>query len=137
MPWDTDFSKQLDTMLAPYREQATQFNSPYATMGQNSWLAQNHPHLGGIADNAFLTAAMTPGPQGPEGVGGGISRTFQGLLGAQQFRRDRALQAAMLPYQMLQPRLQAEHTMAQIGQQEASTKYYGAHAKYLADMTDV
>src|ERR1700720_269785 len=109
-----DYSTQLDQMLAPYRAQAAKLTSPYATMRPDSWLAQNHPQVAGVLDNAFLTGAMTPGPKGPEGVGDGISRTFQGLLGANQYRRQQAMMQAMLPYQMLEPRLKAEDTLAQI-----------------------
>src|ERR1700688_628238 len=72
-----NWSGQLNDMLAPYRQMAQQFQSPYATMRQNSWLAQNHPQVAGILDNAFLSAGMVPSAQGPEGVGGGISRAMQ------------------------------------------------------------
>lgn len=109
-----DFSGQLNDMLAPYRQMAQQFQSPYATMNQNSWLARNHPQFAGHLDNAFLNIGMTPGPQGPEGVGGGLSRAMQGIMGGQQFQRQRMMQQAMLPYQMLQPQLQAQDMMAQI-----------------------
>ena len=112
-PWSQDFTPQMNQMLAPYQQMASQFQSPYATMSKNSWLAQNHPQLAGILDNAFLGGAMTPGPQGPEGVGGGISRAMQGLVGANQFRRQQMMQGAMLPFQMMMPQLQAQDMMAQ------------------------
>lgn len=112
--YNGDFSGQLNDMLAPYQSMAQKFSSPYATMNQNSWLAKNHPQVAGILDNAFLTAGSTPSAQGPEGVGGGIARTMQGLMGGQQFQRQRMMQQAMLPYQMMQPKLQAMDTMAQI-----------------------
>src|ERR1700720_3692983 len=118
-----DYSTQLDQMLAPYRAQAAKLTSPYATMRPDSWLAQNHPQVAGVLDNAFLTGAMTPGPKGPEGVGDGISRTFQGLLGANQYRRQQAMMQAMLPYQMLEPRLKAEDTLAQIQQRGQQAQY--------------
>ena len=117
---NTDYSGQLDEMLAPYQKMVQQTQNPYATMSQNSWLARNHPRMAGILDNAFLTAGMTPEARGPEGVGGGISRTFQGLMGARQFRHDQSLEASMLPYKMLQPRLQAEDTLAQIQERHGS-----------------
>lgn len=123
MPFDTDYSGQLNEMLAPYQEAAKKLTSPYATMSQDSWLVQNHPKLAGVLDNAFLTAGMVPSPQGPEGVGGGISRTMQGLIGAKQFHRNQALQAAMLPYQMLEPRLKMEDTIAQMHQRSAQAEY--------------
>jgi len=135
MPWDTN--SDWDQMIAPYQRAASQFQSPYSIVDKNSWLAQNHPGVANVADNAFLAAAMTPGPSGPEGVGGGISRTFQGLLGARQYQRQQQLTAAMLPYQMMQPMLNAAHTRAQIGQEEAAADYYRAHGKYLGDMTDI
>lgn len=118
-----DYSGQLDQMLAPYRQQAAQLTSPYATMRPDSWLAQNHPAVAGRLDNAFLNAAMTPGAERPEGFGGGLSRTFQGLLGANQYRRQQAMMQAMLPYQMLEPRLKAEDTLAQIQQRGQQAQY--------------
>jgi hypothetical protein len=119
-PWSgVDFSGRLNQMLSPEafdqaQQLAQKFSSPYATMNQNSWLARNHPQVAGVLDNAFLATAMTPQAQGPEGAGGGISRMMQGLVGGQQFQRQRMMQQAMLPFQMMQPRLQAADTMAQI-----------------------
>jgi hypothetical protein len=121
--WDSNFGSQLNDMLAPYQAQAQQLNNPYATMSQNSWLAQNHPGVAHVLDSSFLTAGLTPGPQGPEGVGGGIARTFQGLIGAQQFQRQRAIQAATLPYQLAMPRLQAEDTLSQIQQRGSQAAF--------------
>jgi hypothetical protein len=121
--WNTDYSGQLNEMLAPYQKMAAQLQSPYATMRQDSWLATQHPKIAGVLDAAGLNVAMTPGPQGPEGVGGGISRTFQGLVGAQQYRRQQMIQSAMLPYQMLEPRLRAEDTIAQMQQRGAQAAY--------------
>jgi len=118
-----DYSTQLDQMLAPYREQAAKLTSPYATMRPDSWLATQHPKVAGVLDNAFLTGAMTPGPQGPEGFGGGLSRTFQGLLGANQYRRQQTMMQAMLPYQMLEPRLKAEDTLAQMDLRQKQARY--------------
>jgi hypothetical protein len=116
MPFNpnTDYSEQLNEMLAPYQRMTQQSQNPYATMSQNSWLAKNHPRMAGILDNAFLTAGMTPEARGPEGVGGGISRTFQGLMGAQRFRHEQSLEASMLPLQMLEPRLKAENQLSEI-----------------------
>jgi hypothetical protein len=107
-------------MIAPYQEMAKQFNSPYAMFRPNSWIAQNHPMATKMLDAAGLSMAMTPGPQGPEGVGGGISRAMQGVLGANQYRREMMLRSAMLPYQMMMPRLQAEDTMSQIMERRGS-----------------
>jgi hypothetical protein len=92
-------------------------------MRPDSWLATQHPRIAGALDNAFLTAGMTPGPSGPEGVGGGIARTFQGLIGANQYRRQQMLMQAMLPYQMLEPRLKAEDTLAQVAQRGQQAQY--------------
>lgn len=125
-----------DTM-APYEAMASRFNNPYNMMSQNSWLAKTHPQAAGIMDRAMTAAAMTPEPQGPEGVGGGISRAFQGVMGAQNLYRQKALTAAMLPYEMMMPQLQARHLMAQTGQEQAAASYYGAHANYLGSMANV
>lgn len=110
--WGGDYSSQLNDMLAPYKQQAEKMSSPYATMSPNSWLAKNHPGVAGMLDNAFLTIGSTPGPQGPEGVGGGISRMMQGLMGGQQFRRQQMMQNMMMPYQMLEPQLKAEDMLS-------------------------
>ena len=109
-----DFSGQLNDMLAPYQQMAQKMQSPYATMSPNSWLARNHPQAAGMLDNAFLTMGSIPSPQGPEGVGGGISRMMQGLMGAQQYRRQQMMQNMMMPYQMMMPQLQAQDMMGQI-----------------------
>lgn len=123
MPFDTDYSGRLNEMLAPYQAAASKLTSPYATMSPDSWLPQSHPKLASTLDNAFLTMAMTPSPQGPEGAGGGISRTMQGLVGARQFHRNQALEAAMLPYQMLEPRLKMEDTIAQMDLRSKQAQY--------------
>src|ERR1700752_313991 len=114
--WNEDFSGQLNDILAPYKQIAQQMYSPYATMRPNSWLARNHPQLAGMLDNAFLTIGSTPQPQGPEGFGGGLSRMMQGLMGAQQYKRQQVMQQAMLPYQMAMSQLQAADISSQIGE---------------------
>ncbi len=126
----TDYGSQLDEMMAPYRAIAQRFQSPYSTMGPSGALQDAHPMLAHILDNVMLTGAMTPGPKGPEGAGEGISRTFQGLLGAQQYRRQQQMTQMMMPYQMMQPRLQAEKELAE-------TQMYGEHAKYFAALPGI
>ncbi len=118
--YNQDFSGQLNDMLAPYQQMAQRLQSPYATMRPDSWLARNHPQVAGMLDNAFLTMGSTPSAQGPEGVGGGISRTMQGLMGAQQYRRQQMMQNMMMPYQMMMPQLQAQDMMSQIGERKGS-----------------
>lgn len=117
--WNQDFSGNLNEILAPYQRIAQQMYSPYATMRPQGWLPQHHPALAGALDNAFLAMGMTPQPQGPEGVGGGITRTMQGLLGAQQYRRQQIMQQAMLPYQMAMGQLQAADISSQIQERRA------------------
>lgn len=128
--WGGDFSGSLNDILAPYQRMAQQVASPYATMRPDSWLAQNHPKVAGVLDNAFLTAGMTPEAHGPEGVGGGISRMMQGLMGAQQFKRQNMMQGAMLPYQMAMGQLQARDTLSQIHEREAMSPYYKARSDW-------
>lgn len=142
-PVNTDFSSKFNDMLAPYQDIAQKFNSPYAFLDKNSSFVGAHPRLAGMLDNGLLSAAMVPGPQGPEGVGGGISRALQGPLGASQFTRNRALQSAMLPYQMLEPRLKAEDTLAQIdlrnqqGQHQIGMdNFYKARVEHYNTMED-
>src|SRR5262249_55571122 len=86
--------------------------------------------------SAFLGAAMTPGPRGPEGAGEGISRAFQGALGANQFMFNRQMQAAMLPYQMLGPKIDMMDKLAQMQQREQLAKHYIAQDKYYQDRAD-
>ncbi|SRR6266576_164138 len=122
MPFDND--QDIDQMLAPYRSAVQKLQQPYPMLGRlGGSLGQNHPLLAGALNQGLEAAAFTPGPSGPEGVGGGISRALQGVLGASQFDRQRMMQTAMLPYQMLQPRLQAEDTLAQIKDRESLPAY--------------
>jgi hypothetical protein len=130
-PWNNNFSGQLNDMLAPYQQMAQRFQSPYMTMSPNSWLARNHPQVAGVLDNAFLSGAMTPGPQGPEGVGGGVSRMMQGLMGGTQARRQQQIQNAMLPMQMAGPGLQMMDTMSQINERNAMVPFRMAQEKYM------
>jgi hypothetical protein len=126
-----NFSGQLNDMLAPYQSLAKQVYNPYATMSQNSWLVRNHPQAAGMLDNAFLTMGMTPEAQGPEGVGGGISRAMQGLMGGQQFRRQQVLQSAMLPYEMAGRQLQMQDVASQINERNAMIPYRMAQEDYM------
>src|SRR6266850_6545816 len=133
MPFNNnqDFSSQLDTMLAPYQSAMQRLQQPYPMLGRmGGSLGQNHPLLAGALNQGLEAAAFTPGPQGPEGVGGGISRALQGVLGASQFDRQRMMQSAMLPYQMLQPRLQAQKEIAE-------TEMWKSHAQRYNDQTDI
>lgn len=129
--WGGDFSGQLNDMLAPYKQMSQQFQSPYATMRPQGWLQDNHPQLAHTLDNAFLTMGMTPESQGPEGAGGGISRAMQGLIGGQQFNRQRMMQQAMMPYQMMQPALQSMDTLSQMNERNAMVPFRIAQEKYM------
>src|SRR5208282_575951 len=122
--WDEDYSSQLNSMLAPYQSAVQRLQTPYPMLGgTGGQFASDHPLLAGSLNRGMMNMAFTPGPQGPEGVGGGISRAMQGVLGANQYQRQQMLQSAMLPYQMLQPRLQAMDTMAQIGSRQSEIPY--------------
>lgn len=152
--------QQFDNMLSDAQQTVRTFNRPYAMIGNGI----QAPHLPGFLshipfigdklagagpssdmmgringglDNALLAAALTPGPHGPEGAGEGISRALQGVLGAGQFQRQRAMQNSMMPYQMIMPRLQAEDEMAQINQRTQEAAYYRKHGDYLDGMLDV
>ena len=140
--------EELQRLIAPYQQQMQQFQTPYAALGrglpapQLPGFLQHIPGIGSLSqninerlqsampginahlDNAFLAAAMTPQAQGPEGVGGGISRTMQGLVGAQQYRLERAMKMAMMPYQMMMPRLQAQNLISQEQERRAMIPYY-------------
>jgi len=125
-----DIARQFSDIMAPYQSMAKQFSSPYALFRPDSWIAQNHPGAARMLDAIGLSAAMTPGPQGPEGAGQGISRAFQGLVGAQQFRREQMLKSAMLPYQMAMPMIQARDVLAQTAERQAMTPYYLQRGEY-------
>jgi hypothetical protein len=129
--------------VSQYQALAAKLSSPYNTMQPNSWLAQNHPVAAGIFDHLATIEAMTPGPRGPEGVGGGISRTFEGLVGAQNLTRQRQVQQAMLPYQLMMPQLQAANLQSEIGARNAEIPYRQAmetlaysRANHYDDMID-
>jgi|ERR1035437_312628 hypothetical protein len=121
--WGSNFAPQLNEMLAPAQQSAQSSQSPYATMKAHGWLQDNHPKLAGVLDNAFLTMGMTPQATGPEGAGGGITRAMQGLMGAQQFNRQRMMQQYMLPFQMMQPQVDLQDKLSQIHQREAQVPY--------------
>jgi len=119
-----DFSAELDTMLSPYQSAVQKLQRPYPMLGGlGDRLGVNHPLLAGALDRGLMNVAFTPEPQGPEGAGGGISRALQGVLGASQYQRQQAMMAAMLPYQMLEPRLKAEDTLAQIAERRSEIPY--------------
>lgn len=125
------YSDQLNDIIAPYQGIAQRMYQPYPMLGGGGGqFAQDHPLLAGALNRGLLSAAMTPGPQGPEGVGGGISRALQGVLGASQFQRQQMLQSLMLPYQMVQPRLLAEKEIAE-------TEMWRQHGEYYNKMGDV
>lgn len=119
-----DFSSQLDSMLAPYQSAVQKLQRPYPMLGRlGESIGADHPLLAGALEGGLMGAAFVPQPQGPEGVGGGISRALQGVLGADQYTRQRVMMSAMLPYQMLEPRLRAEDTIAQIAERRSEIPY--------------
>lgn len=118
--WNSDFSGQLNNMIAPYQQMAKQYgNNGYASMSGNSWLAQAHPGIARPLDNALLAMSMTkPG----QTIGENISNVAGGLVGAQGYRRQQMMQSAMLPYELAEPRLKMMDTMAQMQQRGAMTQ---------------
>ena len=88
---------------------------------------QNHPALGGMLNNALLSAAMTPEARGPEGVGGGISRALQGVIGAPQYE---------MQFQHAQEMYPIEHAtaLAKLYGDTAQAQMYQAHANYFNSM---
>jgi len=122
--WDQDYTQQLGDMLSPYQSAIQKLQRPYPMLGgMGDRLAVNHPLLASGLNQGLMSVAMTPEPQGPEGAGGGVSRALQGVLGASQYQRQQAIMQAMLPYQMLQPKLQALDTIAQIGERQSEVPY--------------
>jgi hypothetical protein len=118
--WNSDFSGQLQQMIAPYQQMAKQYgNSGYAALPGNSWLAQAHPGIARPLDSALLAVAMTkPG----QTIGENISNVAGGIVGAQGYRRQQMMQSAMLPYELAEPRLKMMDTMAQMQQRGAMTQ---------------
>lgn len=133
----------MDDQLAHFQSLTNRLISPYNIVGQNSWLAQNHPQVAGILDRVGTVAALTPGPRGPEGVGGGISRAFEGLMGANQLDRQKAMQAATLPYQLMMPQLQArnlqseiDYRQSEIPWRQSGVEYNKARVQHYEDMQE-
>src|SRR5882757_5404584 len=120
----------MDEQMGHYQDLDNRLISPYNIVGRNSWLAQNHPNIAGVVDRIGTVAALTPGPRGPEGVGGGISRTFEGLMGAGQLERQKAMQAATLPYQLMMPQLQMQNIQSEIAYRNAEIPWRQSEVEY-------
>jgi len=114
-------SQQLQQLIAPYQQAVQRIQNPYQTMSQNSWLAQNHPGIAGVVDNAFNTVADMG--QGGMSIGSNIQAVMQGLKGNQMDRRNQMMQSAMLPYQMAEPQIKMQDELAQIGQRQEAQQY--------------
>jgi hypothetical protein len=86
-----------------------------------------HPRLGGMLNNAMLSAALTPEARGPEGAGAGISRALQGVLGVQPY---------MTQFQHAQENYPIERAtaLAKLYGTSAETDLYRAHAAYFQQM---
>ena len=93
-----NYMDQYNAMLAPYQAAAQKFASPYAVFPPNSQFTAQHPLLARGIDRGILAASMVPAGPGPRSIGQGIAGVAQGLTGANEFYRQRALQAMMLPY---------------------------------------
>lgn len=154
------YGDDVNNMMAPAQDIVRQFQRPYAMIGNGMPAPQlpgflSHiPFLGGHVDdinesmrnaapsinmgldNALLSAAMVPEARGPEGVGGGISRALQGVLGANQFRRQQAISNAMMPYQMMMPQIDMMDKLSQMKERNAQSAYMQKHGDYLDSMID-
>lgn len=110
-----NYSAQLEQMLAPYRQQASQMYNPYQTMQPNSFLAQ---HLGPGAAGMVNSAMNTVADMGPNNgtIGGSIQSVMQGLKGNQMDIRNNAINQQQLPYQLAKAPLAMEDQMAQMSQ---------------------
>jgi hypothetical protein len=98
---------------------------------QSPFLSNNfmeaHPALGGALNNALAAAALTPDAQGPEGVGGGISRSLRGVMGVQPYMRQFQMQQSEAP-------LQYADALAKLYGSTAQADMYRAHADYFRQM---
>lgn len=110
--------------------------SPYVTMPAHGFLQDRFPGAAGILDNVFLTAANTPGPRGPEGAGGGISRTFQGLMGARQMQMQHGLQQALLPMDIAQRQMAYQQGMLNMQKTQAETTEMRQRGNYYDQQAD-
>jgi len=101
----------VSSLLQPYQDIANRMYSPYgAAFGsQNAW-AQAHPQMARGISGALM-AASNIHPQMT--IGGNIQQVASGLLGVHQYNQQQDMMRNMLPYQMLQPQLAAQHTMAE------------------------
>ncbi len=86
-----------------------------------------HPRLGGMLNNALVSAALTPEARGPEGAGGGISRALQGVLGVQPYMTQFQHQQEMYP-------VERATALAKLFGQTAEADMYRAHADYFRQM---
>jgi hypothetical protein len=120
----SSYMDQYNAMLAPYQAAAQKFSSPYAVFPPNSNFTAQHPLLARGIDRGILAASMVPAGPGPRSIGEGIAGVAQGLTGANEFYRQRALQAMMLPYQMMGPRLQQMDVMSQIAERTEMVPFH-------------
>lgn len=88
---------------------------------------QAHPQLGGALNNALMSAALTPGPRGPEGWGEGLSRALQGVMGVQPAMRQFQFQQQAAP-------IQYATELAKLYGSQAQADMYAAHADYFRQM---
>jgi len=127
------YGDELETFIAPYRDAAAKLSSPFATLPANSRFGANHPLLAHSIDDAIIAMANTP--QGNT-IGENISNVARGLMAPQQFHRQQALQASMLPYEMAGPRINMLDKMAEMGSRDAAIKRADAYEQNVQSMIE-
>lgn len=123
-----NYASSLNLMLQPYQQMAQQYSQPFNAFQPNSILGHLIPQgLQGALSNGILTGSMVQQGNTP---GQNFSNVLGAMVGANQFNRQRAMQGAMLPYQMIQPQLNAERDIASMGMDQARMQYYGQEGQW-------
>lgn len=116
-----NYQAQLQAMMAPYQQIAQRYSQPFNAFQPGSLLGRLIPQgAQGALSNGILTGSMVP--QG-QTIGQNISGVLGAVVGAQQFDRQRQMQGAMLPYEMLEPQLKLQDTLAQMQERQSEIPY--------------
>jgi hypothetical protein len=122
-----DYQSRLQTIMAPYQAMASQYANTLPGFRPNSPFQANHPQVASFLSNLLVAEANTGTGRT---IGENIANVARGALAPAEMARQRQMQAAMMPFQMAMPQLQAEHEMA-------SSDYMMKHGNYFDQMEQV